>query len=96
MVEDNPLQNELEELVAFCRRFPKIYIYEHGPTQRLISKYLYYARIPIQGFVKPEVCAADQAGEPFPVVNLFQLKEKAAGGVLVLSSQQILPCTIRK
>lgn len=80
MVEDNPLQNELEELASFCRKFPKIYIYEHGPVQRLISKYLYYAKIPIQGFVKAEVCAQDHAGEPFPVINLLQLKENSTGG----------------
>ena len=62
MVEDNPNQNELEELVAFCRKFPQIYIYEHGPVQRLISKYLYFSKIPIQGFVKAEVSGCDKGG----------------------------------
>lgn len=41
MVQDNPNQNELEELARFCNNFPKVFIYEHCETQRLISKYLY-------------------------------------------------------
>ncbi len=83
MVEDNPNQNELEELAAFCKKFPNIYIYEHESTQRLISKYLHFAQIKIQGFVKPEVSDCDRAGEPFPVINLLQLKEKNQQGARI-------------
>lgn len=64
MVEDNPNQRELEEMALFCRKFSKIFIYEHNATQRLISKYLYWAQIKIEGFIKPEVSDCDQIGEP--------------------------------
>lgn len=75
MVEDNPNQRELEEMALFCRKFPKIFIYEHNPTQRLISKYLYWAQIKIEGFIKPEVSDCDQIGEPFKVYNFLEMKE---------------------
>ncbi len=75
MVEDNPRQNELEELVSFCKSFPLIYIWEHDTVQRLISKYLHFAEIRIQGFVKSRVQSCDQEGEPFPVITLLELKK---------------------
>lgn len=82
MVEDNPLMNELEELVDFCSRFKEIYIYGHSSTQMLISKYLHYAQIRIQGFIMPEVQTCDQAGEPFPIFNFLEMKKRIGGKIL--------------
>ncbi len=75
MVEDNPRQNELEELVSFCKSFSLIYIWEHDSVQRLISKYLHFAEIRIQGFIKSRVQSCDQEGEPFLVITLLELKK---------------------
>lgn len=74
MIEDNPRMNELEEMVRFIGRDKKVYIYQHDLMQRLISKYLYMSGIPIQGFIKPEVCEADTVNEYFPVISLAHLQ----------------------
>lgn len=79
MVEDNPKMNELEELYEFAGGgYDKyeIYIYNCGLTQKMISKYLYYAKIKIKGFIMSEVRACDIENEPFPIVTLASMQKK--------------------
>ena len=59
-----------------CSNKHEIYIYNHDLTQKMISKYLYYAQIRISGFVMAEVREHDKENEPFPVVALASLKRK--------------------
>jgi len=74
MIEDNPRMNELERLSAFCAAHESIFIYRTESVQKLISKYLWMADIKLYGFIKPEVYEADRAHEPFPILNLPELK----------------------
>lgn len=71
MVQDNPIMNELEQLIRFCRTHDEIYIYGHDLPQRLFSKYLAMSNLPITGFLVPEINEEDIANEPFPVLNLL-------------------------
>ena len=86
MIEDNPRMNELEELVEFCKKHKKIYIYNHDLTQKLISKYLWMSNIVIQGFIMCEIHDSDKAAEPFPILNLVEinaLSKKKEIGVII-------------
>ncbi len=71
MVQDNPLMNELEQLINYCRAHEEIYIFGHDLPQRLFSKYLAMSCLPVTGFLVPEVREEDMIGEPFPVINLM-------------------------
>ena len=73
MEQDNPRMDELEQLKKFCGK-NDIYIYEYDLTQRLISKYLRMAQIPIKGFIVPEVHGSDIINEPFPIIPLVEVK----------------------
>lgn len=75
MIEDNPRMSELERLSEFCTAHQNVFLYRTEPTQKLISKYLWMAGIPLYGFIKPEVYEADRAHEPFPILNLPELKK---------------------
>lgn len=77
MIEDNPRMSELERLSAFCAAHEKVFLYQTEPTQKLISKYLWMADIKLDGFIKPEVYEGDRAHEPFPILNLPELKRFA-------------------
>lgn len=97
MVEDNPRMNELEELIEFCKKYDKIYIYDHDIVQRMISKYLYMSEIQIQGFIKPETRECDKINEPFPVLNLTeakQLRQKRKIGIIVSNEDHMYNQTI--
>lgn len=88
MVEDNPRMDELEELVQFCHTYRNIYIYGHGESQRLLSKYLVMSQIKISGFIVPEILLDDYKGELLPVVNILSVKlpkwrKKADTGIII-------------
>ena len=86
MVEDNPKQNELEELINFINSGTYKYIYRHDVTEKMISKYLFMADINIDGFIMPEVCEADYVNEPFPILSigsLSRIKDKDEIRVIV-------------
>lgn len=56
MVQDNPKQEELHEMIKFIAQNKQIYIYMGDIIlAKNISKYLYYARIQFCGFIKPEI-----------------------------------------
>lgn len=76
MVEDNPIQDELEKMFLFCRNHRQIYIYEHNETQKLISKYLYFAKIHLEGFLKYDVSPHEQEDEPFKIFTFNELNQK--------------------
>ena len=76
MVNDNPLMSELERMADFCRETPKVFIYQLGETQKLISKYLAMSDLHIAGFIKPEVYEGDRANEAFPIYNFAELHRK--------------------
>ena len=84
MVQDNPVMNELEEMANFCtsghrkgffkkKRETRLYIYGHDEVHRMISKYLHYAEIRIDGFLMAHVRECDRYGEPFPIISLSEL-----------------------
>lgn len=77
MVEDNPKMNELEEIISFCKKNKYIYIYGHDVVQKMISKYLYYSEISINGFIMPEIRECDRISEPFDIINLPELSKKS-------------------
>lgn len=76
MVEDNPRMNELDEMVQFISSCKEWYIYGHDTVQKMLSKYLFFSKLPISGFVMPEVRACDKDGEPFPILTLPELAKK--------------------
>lgn len=64
MVQDNPKQEELHEMIKFIAQNKQIYIYMGDIIlAKNISKYLYYARIQFCGFIKPEIYDCDRDSE---------------------------------
>lgn len=89
MVQDNPKQEELHEMIKFIAQNKQIYIYMGDIIlAKNISKYLYYARIQFCGFIKPEIYDCDRDSEPMPIINYAELrsypKVKSAIRVLLL------------
>ena len=76
MVQDNPKMNELEEMIQFCKDCKEVFIYRHDLVQKMISKYLCDSEMPIDGFIMPEVTECDKTGEPFLIINLYELSKK--------------------
>lgn len=74
MVQDNPNQMELEEMVKFSKSY-NTYIYGHSDVEKMISKYLFYSEIKIDGFIMAEVQQCEKVNEPFPILNLVEAKK---------------------
>ena len=90
MVEDNPNQIELEEMIAFSKKY-NIYIYGYSTVEKMISKYLYFSQIKLHGFIKAEVEPCEKANEPFPIFNLAEAKDipkKNKIGVIIASGEK--------
>lgn len=76
MVEDNPIQSELEMLVTFCTKYPHIYIYRHTQSQILIAKYLHMASIRVEGYLCEGDSEQEYGDDTLPVLSIAQLKRK--------------------
>lgn len=94
MIQDNPKQDELQEMIEFVER-KHIYIYMGDILlAKNISKYFFFAGVKIEGFIKPEVYNADKANEPFPIIGYAQLnkltkKEKKGIGVIIAAANEL-------
>ena len=94
MVQDNPKQDELQELIEFVGG-KHIYIYMGDILlAKNLSKYFFFAGIKIEGFIKPEIYNVDRSNEPFPIIGYAQLnkltkKEKQCIGVIIASDNEL-------
>ena len=95
MVQDNPKQEELQEMIKFIAQNKQIYIYMGDIIlAKNISKYLYYARIQFCGFIKPEIYDCDRDSEPMPIINYAELmklskSEKRNTGVIIATANEL-------
>ena len=86
LINDLPHIYELEDMIRFCRKHGKIYIYGRGVQQELLLKYLDMCRISVSGYVvtvKKETDDTDFHYRKMPVHTFESVKDDSETGLLL-------------
>lgn len=98
LINELPHIYELEDMMEFCKKYRKIYIYGRGEQQEYLLKYFDMCDVEVAGFVVTRKKEGDDGlfcYRKLPVVEFGRVQEeKGAGVILALSDQyyhQVIP-----
>lgn len=98
LINELPHIYELEDMIRFCRKYKKVYIYGRGVQQEFLLKYFDMCEVDISGYVvtvKKDEDDSDFCYREMPVLEFQSVKDdKDAGVILALSDRhyhQIIP-----
>ncbi len=98
LINELPHIYELEDMIGFCRRYERVYIYGRGVQQEYLLKYLDMCGIDMAGYVvttKKETDDQDFCYRRLPVLGFDTIKDDQGAGVLLALSDryygQIIP-----
>lgn len=77
MNNDQPIIEKLEEMLCFCNKFKKIYIFGYKHDQLMLKKYLEMIGIPVEGFLLSEqyYCEQDNVYLCKEIIKLHDLND---------------------
>ena len=85
MTFDQPIMWKLKEMIDFCNRFKKIYIYGHNHDQRMLCKYLEMIDISVSGFMVSDdkYCEYNAQEQDLKCSDLLMIEDIENVGVIV-------------
>jgi MoaA/NifB/PqqE/SkfB family radical SAM enzyme len=90
VINELPHIYELEDLIEFCKKYERLYIYGAAENQEYLLKFLDICNIPVEGYVVSSRQAADQCLQyrNIPIVAIDEiLSQKDIGIILGLSDR---------
>ena len=91
LINDLPHIYELEDMIRFCEKFKRIYIYGHGENQEYLLKYFDMCGIAIEGYVtswESDTNCSSFLYRKLPILTIDEaMKRKDTGIILALSDK---------
>ncbi len=91
LINDLPHIYELEDMIKFCEKFKRIYIYGHGENQEYLLKYFDMCGIAIEGYVtswESDTNCSSFLYRKLPILTIDEaMKRKDTGIILALSDK---------
>lgn len=99
LINELPHIYELEDMMEFCGRYERIYIYGHGENQEYLLKYFDMCRLEVAGYVAS--WAGDVSKECFlyrkmPVITIEEAAAVPGAGIIVALSDKYYNYVIPK
>lgn len=98
LINELPHIYELEDMISFCKKYQKIYIYGRAPQQEYLAKYLHMCDIEIAGYVVTKLKAGDNENYIYKRLTVEEittvLKEQNVGIIIGLPDKhyhEIIP-----